>query len=108
MAVSTFLIQCSVLSVLFSVYDRLVNQAPRQPVDRARRLETLVPHHPDEREILNRIDPEPRAGDAEPRDSTVEDRNASRGRIHHILKVNSPARPLGRGLQRIRIEAVGL
>src|SRR5438067_9430195 len=38
--------------------DCLIHEASRQSVNRTRRAETLVLHHPDEREVLDRIDPE--------------------------------------------------
>ena len=49
-----------------SVHDSLVDEVPRERVDLARGPEVLVLQHPDEREVVHGIDPEPGAGDAEP------------------------------------------
>src|SRR5438552_3870389 len=86
--------------------DRLIDEAARQSVDRPRRAEVLVLHHADEREILDRIDPEPRAGDAEPGEGTVRDRVSGGCRVHHDLEVHAPAGSRRHRLQRIGIHVV--
>jgi hypothetical protein len=88
-------IYCSVRSRAPSpmalVQDRLRYQAPRPRVDRPRRPEILVLHHPNKREVPDGIDPKPRARDAEPAERAVQDR-ITRGRgIRHDLKVHAPA-----------------
>jgi len=50
---------------------RLVDEAARQAMDRARDRETLALHHADERKVIDRIDPEPGAGDPEPAEGPV-------------------------------------
>src|SRR2546425_889732 len=60
--------------VTLLIDDGLIHEAARQAVDRPRGAEVLMLHHADEREVLDRIDPEPRAGDAEPGERAVRDR----------------------------------
>src|SRR5277367_2723427 len=73
------------------IEDRLIHQAPRQRMDRPRRPEVLVLHHPHKSEVPDRIDPEPGSCYAEPAERPSRDCFPRGSWIHHDLKVHTPA-----------------
>jgi len=89
------------------VKDCLIYEAPRQRMDRSCRPETLMLDHADKGEVLDRIDPEPRTGDAEPTEGAVRDGIACGSGIHHDLKVHAPPGARRHGLEWIGIDMIG-
>jgi hypothetical protein len=89
-----------------SIDQRLVHPVARQSVDDVGRAEIIVLHHSNEREVADRIDPEPGACDPVPVIGTVRIRLPGRRRVHDDRQVHAPSRPGTHRLQRIREDVV--